>query len=129
MSRYFNDHVIPSIFLIGKSSDEERKSAKDRLVSGDIRFIFVVDIYNEGVDIPEVNTVLFLRPTESLTIFLQQLGRGLRLAENKECLTVLDFIGQANKRYNFEDKFAALLSNTSRAVSYTHLTLPTNSRV
>lgn len=117
MSRYFNDHGIPSIFLTGKSSDEERKSAKDRLVSGDIRFIFVVDIYNEGVDIPEVNTVLFLRPTESLTIFLQQLGRGLRLAENKECLTVLDFIGQANKRYNFEDKFAALLSNTSRGVT------------
>ena len=117
MSQYFNDHGIPSIFLTGKSSDEERNSAKDRLVSGTIRFIFVVDIYNEGVDIPEVNTVLFLRPTESLTIFLQQLGRGLRLAENKECLTVLDFIGQANKRYNFEDKFAALLSNTSRSVS------------
>lgn len=117
MSRYFNDHGIPSIFLIGKSSDEERKSAKDRLIRGDIRFIFVVDIYNEGVDIPEVNTVLFLRPTESLTIFLQQLGRGLRLAEGKECLTVLDFIGQANKRYNFEGKFAALLSNTSRGVT------------
>ena len=117
MSRYFNDHGISSIFLTGKSSDEERKSAKDRLIRGDIRFIFVVDIYNEGVDIPEVNTVLFLRPTESLTIFLQQLGRGLRLAENKECLTVLDFIGQANKRYNFEDKFAALLSNTSRGVT------------
>ena len=117
MSQYFNDHGIPSIFLTGKSSDEERKSAKDRLVRGDIRFIFVVDIYNEGVDIPEVNTVLFLRPTESLTIFLQQLGRGLRLAEGKECLTVLDFIGQANKRYNFEDKFAALLSNTSRGVT------------
>ena len=117
MSQYFNEHGIPSIFLTGKSSDEERNSAKGRLVRGDIRFIFVVDIYNEGVDIPEVNTVLFLRPTESLTIFLQQLGRGLRLAEGKECLTVLDFIGQANKRYNFEDKFAALLSNTSRSVS------------
>ena len=111
------EYGIPSIFLIGKSSDEERKSAKDRLIRGDICFIFVVDIYNEGVDIPEVNTVLFLRPTESLTIFLQQLGRGLRLAEGKECLTVLDFIGQANKRYNFEDKFAALLSNTSRGVT------------
>ena len=117
MSRYFNDHGIPSIFLTGKSFDEERNSAKDRLIGGDIRFIFVVDIYNEGVDIPEVNTVLFLRPTESLTIFLQQLGRGLRLEENKECLTVLDFIGQANKRYNFEDKFAALLSNTSRSLT------------
>ncbi len=117
MSDYFNSHGIPAIFLTGKSADEERKSAKDRLVSGDIRFIFVVDIYNEGVDIPEVNTVLFLRPTESLTVFLQQLGRGLRLSEDKECLTVLDFIGQANKKYNFEDKFAALLSNTTRSVT------------
>ena len=117
MSGYFNEHGISSMFLTGKSPDEERKLAKDKLVKGEVRFIFVVDIYNEGVDIPEVNTVLFLRPTESLTIFLQQLGRGLRLAEDKECLTVLDFIGQANRKYNFEDKFAALLSNTSRSVT------------
>ena len=94
MCRYFNDHNIPSMCLTGQSSDEERAAAKRRLVSGDVRFIFVVDIYNEGVDILEVNTVLFLRPTESLTIFLQQLGRGLRLSEDKECLTVLDFIDE-----------------------------------
>lgn len=117
MSDYFNDRGIPSIFLTGHSPNEERKKAKERLVKGDVRFIFVVDIYNEGVDIPEVNTVLFLRPTESLTVFLQQLGRGLRLSEGKECLTVLDFIGQANKKYNFEDKFASLLSNTTRGVT------------
>ena len=92
-------------------------STKSRLIKGEVRFIFVVDIYNEGVDIPEVNTVLFLRPTESLTVFLRQLGRGLRLSEDKECLTVLDFIGQANKKYNFEDKFASLLSNTTRGVT------------
>ena len=117
MSDYFNAHSIPSMYLTGYSPDEERKEAKNRLVKGDVRFIFVVDIYNEGVDIPEVNTVLFLRPTESLTVFLQQLGRGLRLSEDKECLTVLDFIGQANKKYNFDDKFAALLSNTTRGVT------------
>ncbi len=117
MCNYFNEHGIPSMFLTGKSPDEERKSAKNMLVSGQVRFIFVVDIYNEGVDIPEINTVLFLRPTESLTVFLQQLGRGLRLSEGKDCLTVLDFIGQANKKYNFEDKFAALLSNTTRSVT------------
>ena len=117
MANYFNTHGIPSMALTGDSSDEERNTAKQRLVSGEIRLIFVVDIYNEGVDIPEVNTVLFLRPTESLTVFLQQLGRGLRLAENKDCLTVLDFIGQANKKYNFEEKFAALLSNTTHSVS------------
>ena len=103
MARYFNTHGIPSMALTGDSPDEERNAAKQRLVSGELRFLFVVDIYNEGVDIPEVNTVLFLRPTESLTVFLQQLGRGLRLAENKDCLTVLDFIGQANKKYNFEE--------------------------
>lgn len=96
----------------GVSGDEERNTAKKRLVDGEIRFIFVVDIYNEGVDIPEVNTIFFLRPTESLTIFLQQLGRGLCLSEGKDCLTVLEFIGQANRKYNFEDKFAALLANT-----------------
>lgn len=116
MSEIFNKAGIPSISLSGESSDDERKTAKDKLVNEEIRFIFVVDIYNEGVDIPEVNTVLFLRPTESVTVFLQQLGRGLRLSENKECLTVLDFIGQSNKKYNFENKFAALLSNTNTSV-------------
>lgn len=116
MAMMFNKANIPSIHLTADSPDAERSTAKQRLTKGEIRFIFVVDIYNEGVDIPEVNTVLFLRPTESLTVFLQQLGRGLRLADNKECLTVLDFIGQANKRYNFEDKFRALLANTSKGV-------------
>lgn len=116
MAEYFNAHGIPAISLFGTSPDEERHTAKQKLVCGKIRIIFVVDIYNEGIDIPEVNTVLFLRPTESLTVFLQQLGRGLRLADNKECLTVLDFIGQANKKYNFEDRFAALLAKTSKSV-------------
>jgi len=118
MAHYFNENGISSVSLVGQSAEADRAAAKKRLVSGEIHFIFVVDIYNEGVDIPEVNTVLFLRPTESLTVFLQQLGRGLRLAENKDCLTVLDFIGQANKRYNFEEKFAALLSNSSHSVQH-----------
>lgn len=119
MSNYFNEHGIKSMALLGESPDDERATAKDRLVhKNEIHFIFVVDIYNEGVDIPEINTVMFLRPTESLTVFLQQLGRGLRLSDGKDCLTVLDFIGQANKRYNFEDKFAALLFNTRHSVEY-----------
>jgi superfamily II DNA or RNA helicase len=117
MAEFFNDYGVPSLYLTSASNDEERSTAKNRLVSGEIRFIFVVDLYNEGVDIPEVDTILFLRPTESLTVFLQQLGRGLRLAENKECLTVLDFIGQANKRYNFQEKFEALLSNTQQSLT------------
>lgn len=118
MSDYFNQCGIPAMALVGDSSDAERDSARKRLVKGELRIIFVVDIYNEGVDIPEVNTVLFLRPTESLTIFLQQLGRGLRLSEGKDCLTVLDFIGAANRKYKFEEKFAALLSGSHRNVEY-----------
>jgi len=116
MASYFNDHGIPSVSLTSDTPDEERKEAKSKLVTGRIKFIFVVDLYNEGVDIPEVNTTLFLRPTESLTVFLQQLGRGLRLSEGKDCLTVLDFIGQANKKYNFEEKYEALLSNNRHGV-------------
>ena len=68
------------------------------------------------LNIPEINTILFLRPTESLTIFLQQLGRGLRLSEGKECLTVLDYIGQAHKSYKFEQKFHSLLGRTKNTV-------------
>lgn len=118
MARMFNKWNVPSIALHGKSDAETRESAKAKLLQGDIKFIFVVDIYNEGVDIPAVNTTLFLRPTESITVFLQQLGRGLRLSEGKECLTVLDFIGQAHQNYSFEDKFRALIGKTKHSVKY-----------
>ncbi|MTI64981.1 MAG: DUF3427 domain-containing protein [Firmicutes bacterium] len=118
MADIFNKNDIPSISLHGNSSTEERESAKGELQKGEIKFIFVVDLYNEGVDIPSVNTVLFLRPTESLTVFLQQLGRGLRIDDDKECLTVLDFIGQANRNYNFEEKFRALMGKTRHSVKY-----------
>jgi len=118
MSKFFNESGIPSLELDSDSSKEDRTTAKKRLETGELKVIFVVDLYNEGVDITSVNTVLFLRPTESLTIFLQQLGRGLRLDDTKDCLTVLDFIGQANKKYNYEEKFAALLSNTKHSVEH-----------
>jgi superfamily II DNA or RNA helicase len=118
MADKFIKSGIPSISLTDESTTEERSTAKKRLVSGEIKFIFTVDLYNEGVDIPEVNTVLFLRPTESLTIFLQQLGRGLRLSEGKECLTVLDFVGQAHKNYDFEQKFKALIGKSKHSVEH-----------
>ncbi len=108
MAEHFNCRGIPSIALTADDNNEIRGNAKHNLESGDVKFIFVVDLYNEGVDIPAVNTVLFLRPTESLTVFLQQLGRGLRLYCDKDYLTVLDFIGQANKKYNFIEKFNAI---------------------
>lgn len=116
MAETFNNAGISAIYLIGTSDDEFRSNAKASLISGEIKIVFVVDIYNEGVDLKEINTILFLRPTESLTIFLQQLGRGLRLADKKECLTVLDFVGQANNKYNFGSKFAALLQTSNRGV-------------
>ena len=86
-------------------------------LSGKINFICVVDLYNEGVDIPAVDTILLLRPTESLTVYLQQLGRGLRLHEGKECLTVLDFIGQSHKNYRFDVRFRALLDDPTRSIA------------
>lgn len=118
MSEFFNSVGIPSIALYGDVATSIRREAQGKLVSGEITFIFVVDLYNEGIDIPEVNTILFLRPTESLTVFLQQLGRGLRLAEGKECLTVLDYVGQAHRNYNFEEKFRALIGRTKYSVRH-----------
>lgn len=118
MAKVFNEAGIKAMALHGKSDEQERNQAKGMLASGAVKILFVVDLYNEGVDIPEINTVLFLRPTESLTVFLQQLGRGLRLAEGKECLTVLDFIGQAHKEYNFQDKFRALLGRTKHSIQH-----------
>lgn len=116
MAHYFNSKNIPSIALHGGTDSEERRLAKVKLERGEIKFIFVADLYNEGIDIPKVNTILFLRPTESLTIFLQQLGRGLRISNEKECLTVLDFVGQAHQNYNFEEKFRALVGKTRHSI-------------
>ncbi|MFB6467873.1 DUF3427 domain-containing protein [Cytobacillus sp. Hz8] len=118
MAHFFNQMGIASISLYGNVDSKTRQEAQVQLVQGKINFIFVVDLYNEGIDIPEINTILFLRPTESLTIFLQQLGRGLRIADGKECLTILDFVGQAHKNYNFEEKFRALIGKTRHSVQY-----------
>uniref|UniRef100_UPI003D03AF41 DEAD/DEAH box helicase family protein n=1 Tax=Agarivorans sp. TaxID=1872412 RepID=UPI003D03AF41 len=79
--------------VLTSDNSHERQQQQQAIRSGLINVLCVVDIFNEGVDIPEIDTLLFLRPTESLTIFLQQLGRGLRLADDKECCTVLDFVG------------------------------------
>lgn len=95
-------------FLTGNDTDERRKQVLDDFRHKKINYLCVVDLLNEGVDIPEIDTVLFLRPTKSLTIFLQQLGRGLRLAPDKDCLTVLDYVSQANKNYSYESRIRAL---------------------
>ena len=116
MSDEFNKRGLKSTYLVsGKGiTTTDRQQIKKELSAGKVNYVFVRDIYNEGVDIPSINTVLFLRPTESLTIFLQQLGRGLRLDEGKECLTVLDFVGQAHQNYHFtERKFRAVLGRNT----------------
>lgn len=102
-------------YLISSRSDE-REELRRKFLRKEINYLFVVDIFNEGIDIPDIDTVLFLRPTESLTIFLQQLGRGLRLAEGKDCLTVLDFVGNSRPEYDFEGKFRALIGKTNTSI-------------
>lgn len=110
MAQKFNESGIPSAVLVGETSSEERTALLQGFRSGRMRFLFTRDVLNEGLDVPEVNTVLFLRPTESMTVFLQQLGRGLRHAPGKDCLTVLDFVGQAHRRYRIDRKLKALLA-------------------
>ena len=94
MTDYFNEHHVPSAVLVsGSGSSKERTRILEDLQTGKIQVLFCVDMLNEGVDVPDIDTVLFLRPTQSPVIFLQQLGRGLRKAKGKDHLTVLDFIG------------------------------------
>lgn len=115
MSEQFSRVGLKSSYLTSDNS-KERELLSIKLKEKTINYLFVVDIFNEGVDIPEIDTVLFLRPTESLTVFLQQLGRGLRLSEDKDVLTVLDFVGNARPEYNFDNKFRALIGKTSTSV-------------
>lgn len=109
MADHFNRANISAAVVVGSTPKEERTHHLQALRKGDLRFVFTVDVLSEGIDIPEIDTVLFLRPTESLTVFLQQLGRGLRHAPGKECLTVLDFVGQTHRRYRLDTRFSALL--------------------
>ena len=110
MAEYCNTNNIPAIALSAESSKDVRQQAQSRLERREIQFIFTVDLYNEGIDIPSVDTVVFLRPTESLTLFLQQLGRGLRLHDEKSHLTVLDFIAPQNRKFSFAKRFQSLTS-------------------
>lgn len=116
MARFCNDREIPAVALTGESSKTYRQQVQRQLETREIQLIFTVDLYNEGVDIPFVDTVLFLRPTESLTLFLQQLGRGLRLHEDKPHLTVLDFIAPQHRQYNFAKRFQALSSRPEKRI-------------
>ncbi len=108
MAHHFNQAGLPSVAVTSQSPAGDRAKALKDLRDGQINAVFTVDLFNEGVDVPEIDTVLFLRPTDSATVFLQQLGRGLRLADNKPCLTVLDFVGHQHKQFRFDRRYRAL---------------------
>ena len=103
LSKSFNSRGFRTLALTGTNSDEERSIAISKLESDSIKdkldYIFTVDIFNEGVDIPSVNQIILLRPTQSAIVFVQQLGRGLRKVKGKEYLTVIDFIGNYSNNY------------------------------
>ncbi|MFB9959022.1 DUF3427 domain-containing protein [Agromyces bracchium] len=116
MARVFQDAGVPSSALTGDTPADERESILRRLRDGDLNAVFAVDVLNEGVDIPEVDTVLFLRPTESATVFIQQLGRGLRHSDAKPVLTALDFVGMHRKEFRFDKRFRALTGASRRDI-------------
>jgi hypothetical protein len=112
MARRFTELGLPSVSLSAASRSAERSAALRDLSKGELRAVFTVDLFNEGIDVPNVDTLLLLRPTESPTLFLQQLGRGLRKAEGKGACTVLDFVGTHRKEFRFDRRLRALLGGS-----------------
>src|SRR6185436_4785887 len=114
MARVFNDSGVPSVAVWADSPDDERVAALRNLAERRINVVFSVDLFNEGVDVPAVDTLILLRPTDSPVLFIQQLGRGLRRSLDKTVCTVLDFVGQHRKEFRFDRRFRALLGGTRK---------------
>jgi superfamily II DNA or RNA helicase len=112
MAARFVHAGLPSVAVWGDSPPAERTAALSDLAAGRVRVVFTVDLFNEGIDVPDVDTLLLLRPTESGTLFLQQLGRGLRRAYGKTSCTVLDFVGNHRTEFRFDRRFRALLGGS-----------------
>ena len=117
MARVFNEAGISATAVWADTPDGERLSALRELAAGRLSVVFSVDLFNEGVDVPSVNSLLMLRPTESPLLFLQQLGRGLRKAPHKNLCTVLDFVGQHRKEFRYDRRFRALLGGSRTHVA------------
>lgn len=125
MARHFNRHGIGAVAVWGDSPRAEREAALRDLADGRVQAVFSVDLFNEGVDVPAVDTVLMLRPTESPTLFLQQLGRGLRRSPGKGFCTVLDFVGTHREEFRFDRRYRALLGGSRRDLERAvHLQFP-----
>nr|MDQ6949205.1 DEAD/DEAH box helicase family protein [Actinomycetota bacterium] len=108
MATRFVEAGLPAVAITGTTPAEERRRALEDLAAGRITAVFTVDLFNEGIDVPSVDTLLFLRPTDSPTLFLQQLGRGLRRSHDKAECTVLDFVGRHRQEFRFDRRFGAL---------------------
>ena len=105
---------LPAVAVSGETSQVDREASLRRLAAGEIKVVCSVDVFSEGVDVPNVDTILMLRPTESPVLFLQQLGRGLRKSPGKAHCTVLDFVGTHRKEFRYDRRFRALLGGTRR---------------
>jgi superfamily II DNA or RNA helicase len=114
MARVFNEAGLPTVAIWGDTSDSERQAALNALRDGRVRVVFSVDLFNEGLDAPSVDTLLMLRPTESPTLFMQQLGRGLRRERGKTVCTVLDFVGHHRRELRFDRTLRALLGGSRK---------------
>lgn len=112
MARVFRQHGVPAVAVWADTPDEERRAALRDLADAKVNVVFSVDLFNEGVDVPSVDTLLMLRPTDSPTLFLQQLGRGLRKSQSKTTCTVLDFVGRHRTEFRFDRRLGALLPGT-----------------
>ena len=117
MARVFNEVGIPSIAISATTRDDERREALRALADGTLRVLFSVDLFNEGVDLPSVDMLLMLRPTDSPVLFLQQLGRGLRKETGKSVCTVLDFVGLTAASFALTDGSARSLGGTRKDVA------------
>lgn len=116
MATVFTNAGIPSLAVTGGTSAADRAAALRQLGAREVNCLFTVDLFNEGLDLPQVDTILMLRPTQSATIFLQQLGRGLRRAPDKAVLTALDFIGQQRREFRFDVRYRALTGSSRRGL-------------
>jgi superfamily II DNA or RNA helicase len=117
MARVFCAADVAATAIWSDTPDSERCAALADLASRRINVVFSVDLFNEGIDVPAVDTLLMLRPTDSPTLFLQQLGRGLRRSVGKSICTVLDFVGHHRKEFRFDRRFRALLGGTRKQLA------------
>lgn len=117
MARVFQAAGVAAAAIWSDTPDAERRAALADLAARRLNVVFSVDLFNEGLDVPSVDTLLMLRPTDSPTLFMQQLGRGLRRSIGKSLCTVLDFVGHHRKEFRFDRRFRALLGGTRKELT------------